>query len=163
MTRESTSTGAGDNGKLHIFSANTDAIKKMNLPIDRELILKQWKEIKFFTVQEFDSDDSPDSGLKMNIEFLKILDSIRKDCSFPFTINSGFRTPVKNALVGGKESSAHLDGLAADIKIIDSQQRFKLISTAIKYGITRVGIASTYVHLDIDFKLPQCVCWLYSK
>ena len=157
--QENTNTTAGGNGKLHIFSAS-DATKKVT-EINRDLVTL-WKDIKFFTIQEFDSDDLIDSGLKMNIEFVKVLDSIRKECAFPFHINSGYRTPAKNALVGGKAGSAHLDGLACDIQITESGQRFKFIQVALKHGITRIGIAKTFLHCDLDFKLPQGVCWLYS-
>lgn len=120
-----------------------------------------WNNIRFFTPKEFDSPDLKDSGYNMNPEFMEILDGIRKKCSFPFKINSGFRTEEHNKLVGGKESSAHTKGLAADIECKDSNERITIVKTALNIGITRIGIAKNFIHLDMDYNLPQQVMWLY--
>ena len=42
------------------------------------------------------------------------LEKIRSLLRKPITISSGFRNPELNRLVGGSETSAHLEGLAAD-------------------------------------------------
>lgn len=123
--------------------------------------MNNWDEIKYFKQQEFDSPDQVGTGINMNFEFVKILDKIRKQCGFAFTINSGFRTPAHNATVGGKSESAHTDGLAVDIAVQDSRQRFLIIKYALENGIKRVGVAKTFVHLDYSIGLPQEVAWLY--
>lgn len=43
------------------------------------------------------------------------LDSIRKAFGKPIRVNCAFRSPAVNAKVGGVSTSAHLNGLAADI------------------------------------------------
>jgi len=123
---------------------------------------KRWSEIKHFSSGEFDSPDEPGSGIKMNLEFVKLIDNIRAECGFPLHINSGYRTEAHNAKVGGKSESAHTRGLACDILIANSAERYKLIKAAIRQGITRIGVGKTFLHLDIDYTLPQNVCWLYE-
>lgn len=45
-----------------------------------------------------------------------ILQPFRKELGLPILVNSGFRNPQTNKLVGGVSNSAHLKGLAADIQ-----------------------------------------------
>ncbi len=45
----------------------------------------------------------------------------------PIIINSGFRNPRVNALVGGVRNSQHLQGQAADIRPKDPQQFHRLV------------------------------------
>ena len=47
-----------------------------------------------------------------------VLDPIRDHVRLPIIINSGFRCPSLNELVGGKDSSQHLTGQAADFTVI---------------------------------------------
>lgn len=66
----------------------------------------------------------PEPGLEQfvrgNIILLvdHVLDPIREHVELPIVINSGFRCPSLNELVGGKESSQHLIGRAADFTIL---------------------------------------------
>lgn len=45
----------------------------------------------------------------------KILQPLRNEIKLPIKVNSGFRNPRVNKLVGGVSNSAHLTGYAADI------------------------------------------------
>lgn len=122
-----------------------------------------WKTIRYFKSSEFDDPSSPGSGLMMNIEFVRILDSIRSDVGFIMPINSGIRTKEHNTAIGGKQNSAHLIGCAADIGCIDSDRRLDIVRSALRHGINRIGIGSNFIHLDIAFNLPQNVMWLYPE
>jgi uncharacterized protein YcbK (DUF882 family) len=77
-------------------------------------------------------------------------------------IESGCRCPKHNAAVGGVAGSAHLTGEAADIRCAFSQKRFALVKAALQCGIDRVGIATTFVHVDISTDNPQDEMWLYK-
>ena len=93
---------------------------------------------------------------------MTILDAMRGECGFPFKITSGYRTPAYNATL--KDSvidSAHCLGLAVDIYCVDSGNRDAIIDSAKKYGITRIGLDHTFVHVDIDSSKPQHKTWLY--
>jgi zinc D-Ala-D-Ala carboxypeptidase len=118
---------------------------------------------KYFTWSEFDSPDQPGSGKQMNPEFIRKLDAIREAVGFPLIVNSGYRTPAHNAEVGGKSNSAHLRGYAADIRAFTDAQKRAIAKAAIAQGITRIGWARTYIHLDMDPTLPQRVVWNYGN
>lgn len=119
--------------------------------------------IMYFTPAEFDSPDVPGSGGLMDLKFVQTLDSVRSLCGFPFTVESGYRTPAHNAAVGGEKDSAHMEGKAADIRVTDSRSRYLIVLNAIKAGINRIGIAETFVHLDGSKHLDQQVIWLYPS
>ncbi len=74
-------------------------------------------------------------------------------------IASGYRCEKHNRESGGIEGSAHIQGLAADIKCRDSSQRFLLINALIKVGFKRIGIYDGFVHADLDAHKPQKVIW----
>ena len=124
---------------------------------------KLWEGIKHFSAAEFDSPDVPGSGDLMNIEFVKLLDQLRDRVGFPLHITSGYRTPAHNATLGkAVDGSAHTQGVACDIAISTSGERFAVVFWALEIGIKRVGMARTFVHLDMDFGKPQRVLWLYD-
>ena len=39
--------------------------------------------------------------------------------------------------------------IAADIKVRDGVQRFRIVEEAIKMGFSGIGVASSFVHVDI--------------
>jgi uncharacterized protein YcbK (DUF882 family) len=62
----------------------------------------------------------PDSAQSANIArlCLTVLEPIRMQLGRPMIITSGYRPPWLNAAVGGADDSAHLDGRAADVKVV---------------------------------------------
>ena len=118
-------------------------------------------KMKYFNYEEFDSPDVQGSGQMMNEKILKMIDATRAALGKPIHINSGYRTPKHNAYVGGVESSSHLQGLAIDIDCDTSSERFELIEILLAIGFNRIGIASSFIHVDIDpIKTPN-VIWTY--
>lgn len=65
----------------------------------------------------YNLDNRPSLAVIINLEKLteKILDPIRRAYGKPIYINSGYRSPLLNAKVGGAKNSRHKLGLAADI------------------------------------------------
>lgn len=97
----------------------------------------------------------------MDPYFLAKLDGMREIAGVPFHINSGYRCATRNTLIGGKEDSAHTKGHAVDISAMDSATRFRIIEAAFQQGFNRIGIASTFIHVDDDTTKPPCVAWVY--
>ena len=93
--------------------------------------------------------------------FIEVLQDIRDIYGAPMIVTSGFRCEDHNKAEGGKPTSEHLDGIAADIKVSNSRERFLLIKAAIEAGITRIGVGSGFVHLDVDEGKSQDVMWTY--
>jgi len=123
--------------------------------------------MKYFKLSEFDSPDMVGSGEAMDKEFLSKLDQARSLCDIPFKITSGYRTKEYNEslLARGYKASAnssHLKGLAADIACTDSVKRHKIITSLLKVGFTRIGIAKTFIHVDNDPNKPANVTWVYG-
>ncbi len=114
-----------------------------------------------FKHSEFDSPDAPGSGLMMDSDFLEMLDKARASAGFPFVITSGYRTEDHNELIGGVDSSAHTRGYAADIACRDSVTRYEIILALLAAGFDRIGIASTFIHVDNDPDKAPKVIWTY--
>ena len=118
-------------------------------------------KLNYFKISEFDSPDLKGSGLLMDETFLAMLDDARNIAAIPFKINSGLRTEKHNRKVKGKPDSSHLKGLAVDIHCVDSRSRSIILNALLKVGFTRVGIAKTFIHVDLDFDKAQNVIWVY--
>jgi len=117
--------------------------------------------MKYFKHEEFDSPDKPGSGLNMHEEILHMLDAVRKQFGKPIKINSGYRTEARNQKIGGVPNSSHLKGLAADISCENSKDRFTLLGLLVKAGFKRIGVASSFIHVDIDKTKSQDLIWVY--
>tara|TARA_R110000744_G_scaffold237580_1_gene355035 strand:- start:219 stop:578 length:360 start_codon:yes stop_codon:yes gene_type:complete len=118
-------------------------------------------KFKYFNYEEFDSPDLQGSGKNMSDELISMLDVARKKYGKAIVPNSGFRTRDHNAKVGGTSNSSHLKGLAADIKCVNSTDRFKLEGILREVGFKRIGIGETFIHIDIDKDKSQNVLWTY--
>ena len=105
-------------------------------------------------------------GEKMNYAFLEKLDRARGLADIKFKITSGFRCKEYNEDLirrnyAASRSSSHLKGLAADISVKDSKSRFIVINNLLLAGFTRIGIADTFIHVDLDLEKTQNVIWTY--
>ena len=96
----------------------------------------------------------------MNKDFLFVLDEAREFAGIPFIINSAYRSP-NHPLSVKNPSSSHIKGLAVDIKANDNATRFKIVEALISVGFTRIGIADTFIHVDLDFDKRQNIIWTY--
>ena len=80
----------------------------------------------------------------------------------PLIINSGLRCPDYNKKIGGVKSSYHLTGEAVDIDTSKwgGSRKFELIEAAIELGFTGIGIAISFIHLDVRQDRDPAV-WTY--
>jgi uncharacterized protein YcbK (DUF882 family) len=63
-------------------------------------------------------------------------------------------------MVQGRENSAHMKGLAADIRCVGSNPRWEIMHALIQAGFERIGVYPTFIHVDQDHDKPQQVLWL---
>lgn len=125
---------------------------------------------EFFTEKEFTCPCGCGFGSKeadIAPELIRALVAMRLLTMHPITINSGARCPDYNKLLGGKPDSAHLAGptgqcRAADIKALTSIDRRLLMNAGITWGIKRIGIGASFLHIDVaeGADYPACY-WLY--
>ena len=118
-----------------------------------------------FSYDEFDSPLQEGSGQLMSNELITMLDDARDLAGVTFKITSGFRVEsdiqrLKKAGYKVSAKSSHLKGLAADIAC-DNSTRFKILDSLLKVGFNRIGIASTFIHVDIDPDKPPFTIWTY--
>jgi uncharacterized protein YcbK (DUF882 family) len=112
--------------------------------------------LRYFDISEFDCSHT--GWNLMEVRFLYLLDELRHDCGFPFRITSGYRDPSHPEEAKKDKPGMHSKGLAADIKVDGGYQRFLLVAKAIEHGFTGIGVAKTFVHVDLR---EDEVMWTY--
>ena len=117
--------------------------------------------MKYFSYDEFDSPDELGSGKHMDHDLLVMIDRARTLYGKPIVVTSGFRTESHNKKVGGVASSSHLKGLAIDVACVTSKHRFEILTALLEVGFNRIGIADTFIHIDVDKNKSQNVIWTY--
>ena len=123
-------------------------------------------KFKYFTYKEFDCKGGQGKGENMNDDFICLLDDARELAGIPFKITSGHRTPEDNKQLidyGFQASitSSHIQGLAADIEVKNSENRFRIIGALVSVGIYRIGIGKDFIHCDIDENKKPNLIWTY--
>lgn len=118
--------------------------------------------MKHFSLKEFECKCGCGLNNFSNV-LAVILDDLRELCGFPFIIRSGCRCIPHNKKEGGKPRSDHLTGEGVDIKATNNFQRFMIIAHAIFAGITRIGLARSFIHLGIREGNPKERFWFYFK
>ena len=91
-----------------------------------------------------------------------ILNVTRERTGRVMFINSGCRCSAHNLAVGGSPTSSHLYGLAVDIRCDNDEHRWQLILVLMSLGVTRIGIAKGFIHIDIDRKKTPFRIWVYK-
>jgi len=100
-------------------------------------------------------------AVSIDLDLVKKLEKVRVKCDFALKINSGVRCVEYNRKKKGKSKSAHIMGRGVDIHCVHSWNRWMIIFWAIRYGFKRIGIGSTFIHLDLDDALPEPRIWTY--
>lgn len=93
--------------------------------------------MKYFTIEELTRsatatargiDNTPTPEIKANLERLvdKVLDGLREIYGKPITVNSGYRCPELNKVIGGSKTSDHMKGFSADITASNKKENATL-------------------------------------
>jgi hypothetical protein len=70
------------------------------------------------TAARYNIENTPPNEVLLNLRRLALfLEDVRKALDKPIHINSAYRSPEANEKVGGKPTSQHCRGTAADIKV----------------------------------------------
>lgn len=112
---------------------------------------------KYFKLDEFKCRHTGKNEIKE--EFVHRLDELREACGFPFTITSGYRDKTHPIEAKKSTPGTHARGIAVDISIRNGVQRRKIVEEALKLGFGGIGIANSFIHVDIREDTP--VLWMY--
>ena len=111
----------------------------------------------YFKRSEFDCQCTGNNEMKD--EFIEKLDKLRHACGFPFNITSGYRDPSHPIEARKAKAGTHAQGIACDIAVAGGAERYIIVREALKLGFTGIGVAKTFIHVDIRETTP--VMWEY--
>lgn len=113
--------------------------------------------LRYFKLSDFNCTETGENH--MDDSFLSALDELRHQCGFPFIVTSGYRSASHSKERDKAQPGTHAQGIAADIKVANGAQRYILVQKAMEMGFSGIGIAKTFVHVDIRTTTP--VVWTY--
>lgn len=102
-----------------------------------------------FKVYEFRCKDNTDP-IFISFSLVEILECIREHFKKPVYINSAYRNPAYNAMIGGAKKSMHMYGMAADIHIngVTPKQIAEFAETLMPDS-GGIGIYDNFCHIDV--------------
>jgi len=121
-------------------------------------------------------NNTPSPEVRKNLERLckEVLQPIRNKYGRAITVNSGYRCPELNKLVGGVPTSQHVKGEAADIKCTATSKAelFNIIKDMINKKEIKVGqliweygtkTEPKWIHVSLPYSKVNQIIYLYSK
>lgn len=100
----------------------------------------------------------------MDKNFMARVVAMRRELGFPFRVASAYRCPEYDAKIGG--AGPHTTGQAMDLRI-SGHLAHALIASALRHGITGIGVAqkgpheSRFIHIDTVTNGPRPWIWSY--
>lgn len=119
------------------------------------------KTSKYFSEDEFQRCSPSCYREDMSQDLLDRLDQLREAYGKPVYLSSAYRSAEWDLSRGRTGHGAHTRGLAVDLVCKNSLERLALVKAALSVGIPRIGVAATFIHVDIDPSLTQNVLWTY--
>jgi uncharacterized protein YcbK (DUF882 family) len=115
---------------------------------------------KHFDISEFRCRETGENDMKA--EFIHMLDELRERVNRPLVITSGFRSVHHTAERNkpAEKKGTHTRGIAADIAVSNGVDRMKIVKEALAMGFGGIGVARTFVHVDMRATTP--VMWTYG-
>ena len=122
-----------------------------------------WDKVKNFTQDEFMCKCGCGKAVVIPILVNK-LQRLRDYVNSPIIITSGYRCPNHGAERRKTWPGAHAHGLAADIIVRDVDLRYKVIQAATVINFTGIGVAKTFIHLDVGHpRAFRPALWTYRE
>jgi len=125
-------------------------------------MIVDWNEVKHFKPYETEckcgcGKNDPDHRI------LALADKWRELKGSYAEFSSVCRCLEHNRNEGSKDTSSHAKSpcLAGDLEYGGKRERFLLLQLLIDEGITRIGIAKTFMHYDFDTEKAEEIAWLY--
>lgn len=115
------------------------------------------------TAQRRGIDNTPTPSIRVNLEKLivNVLQPLRDKYGKPIIVDSGYRCPKLNQVVGGAKTSQHLYGQAADIHTVsdsvkDNKELFDLAKQMIENKEIVVGqLINEYNYNWVHISIPD--------
>ena len=104
------------------------------------------EDLDYFTREEFACQYTGENEISDRL--LLKLDLLRARCGFPFVITSGYRSEDHPIEAKKEKAGTHAQGIAADIRARNGNERYTIVQEAIKLGFNGVGVARTFIHVD---------------
>lgn len=120
-----------------------------NTMITTHFSLHEWTFSE--TAIKHNIDNTPNFHIIANITITSnVLEKIRASLGVPIKISSGYRCEALNKAVGGSKTSAHVQGYAADIKVV-GMSSYELVEAVLKMGIKFDQLINepTWVHIGL--------------
>lgn len=132
-----------------------------------------WQEVApELAPKDFTRSDGTPMAEKMSASALRRLSRIRRRSGVPFRVVSSYRPPHENP---GAEKSAHMElpCTAVDLRVLNNEERYRLLAVAFAEGVERIGCylptdhqgrtwgkGSGSVHLDFSTSNPTPRFWM---
>ncbi len=104
----------------------------------------EWEALKHFGYAEFREPE------KMSRAFLVKLDRAREGSEVAWRITSDFR----------RGAGAHSEGVAVDIAVSNSRERFEIVRCLLRGRFKRIGVYDKHIHVDDSKRLDTRVLWI---
>lgn len=130
--------------------------------VEDKKVANYFKVTEFYSTKDTNlSDDLKTLDKIVDPKLLSMLNHARELDGKAWKVNSGRRSAEYNKIVGGVTGSAHVKGLAVDISAPTGKRKFEIVKAALEVGFDRIGIAKSFIHLDIDGSKPSPTIFLY--
>lgn len=117
---------------------------------------------RFFQESEFRRCTPKCELSDMDSDFMRLLDKAREIAQVPFILSSAYRTKEHEIKKGRPGTSSHTKGLAVDISCKSTFVRYKILNALFSVGFRRIGVYSSFIHVDNDGTKISAV-WLDPK
>ena len=98
-----------------------------------------------FSVQEFECNCKKCPETLINLDHVAKLQQLRHDLGSYISINSAYRCPEHNAVIGGEKNSMHMKGHATDI-VVQGMTPDEVADACEKFD--GLGRYKTFTHID---------------